>query len=88
MATDTNVNDAADTPEDDPEYRKPNPQDNPRNIALAEIAASAAKKHGVHRPQTVFNIMTGKTWAKLTGIGRTRSIPLNRRGKVELRAVA
>ncbi len=56
MATDTNVNDAADTPEDDPEYRKPNPQDNPRNIALAEIAASAAKKHGVDAAETAPSI--------------------------------
>lgn len=55
MATDTNVNDIPAT-DDDPEYRKPNPQDNPRNIALAEIAASAAKKHSVEAAETAPSI--------------------------------
>lgn len=36
----------------DPEFRKPNPQDNPRNIVLAEIAASVAEKHGVEDKET------------------------------------
>ena len=53
MATEPEVTTPA---EDDPEYRKPNPQDNPRNIALAEIAASAAKKHGVDAAETAPSI--------------------------------
>lgn len=54
MAPDTTVDPIQQ--EDDPEYRKPNPQDNPRNIALAEIAASSAKKHGVDAAETAPSI--------------------------------
>jgi len=47
----------------------------------------AGDRFGVS-PQSVFNIMTGKTWSKLTEIGKRRSRPISARGKVELRAVA
>lgn len=70
-----------------------------RNLKPAEVCAivesvrdkkldyrKAAAKHGVS-PQTVFNIMTGKTWSKLTGIGKVRK-GLNSRGKRELRRAA
>lgn len=38
------------------EYVKPNPQDNPRNIALKEIAATVAKKHEVEFAETAPSI--------------------------------
>lgn len=42
--------------QEDGEYRKPNPQDNPRNIALAEIAAAVAKRHVVDAAETADTI--------------------------------
>jgi hypothetical protein len=39
-------------------------------------------------PQTVANIMSGRTWSKLTGIGKRNTRKVNSRGKLELRAVA
>lgn len=46
---------APETPVDD-EYRKPNPQDNPRNITLGEIAKTVAQKHVVDAAETVDSI--------------------------------
>lgn len=40
------------SPEEE-EYRKPNPQDNPRNIALAEVAKAVAEHHGVEFAETL-----------------------------------
>jgi len=48
MATDKDGKDLVDQaqePAEDDGYRKPNPQDNPRNIILKEIASTVAKKH-------------------------------------------
>lgn len=39
-------------------------------------------------PQTVFNVSSGRTHAKHTGIKRKSRLPRNSRGKVELRAAA
>src|SRR3990167_7646037 len=38
------------------EYRKPNPQENPRNIALAEIAKAVDKKHMIEFAETADSI--------------------------------
>ena len=55
MATETK--DLVDQAQDaDDEYRKPNPQDNPRNIALKEIASTVAKKHEVEFAETMPSI--------------------------------
>lgn len=43
---------APDTPAEEQEYVKPNPQDNPRNIALGEIAKTVAAKHVVDAAET------------------------------------
>jgi hypothetical protein len=50
MAIETPETPAAATPEE--EYAKPNPQDNPRNIALGEIAKTVAAKHVVDAAET------------------------------------
>lgn len=47
--------DQAEQPADD-EYRKPNPQDNPRNIALAEVAKTVQAKHAVDASETADSI--------------------------------
>jgi hypothetical protein len=53
MATDENL---TDDQQNDPEYRKPNPQENPRNIALKEIASSVAEQHKVEFAETAPSI--------------------------------
>lgn len=55
MANDKEPKDLVDQAEgatEDEEYRKPNPQDNPRNISLNEIARSVAKRHTVDAAET------------------------------------
>lgn len=49
------VDSAPETPAEE-EYRKPNPEDNPRNIALREIAATVAKQHEVSASETAPSI--------------------------------
>lgn len=53
MATEPEV---VSTNTEDPEYAKPNPQENPRNIALGEIAKTAAAKHAVDAAETAPSI--------------------------------
>lgn len=55
MATEPEKPVDQDQPVDD-DYRKPNPQDNPRNIALAEVAKSVAARHAVDSAETVSSI--------------------------------
>ncbi len=52
MATEKDLVDQAAEGNDDPDYRKPNPQDNPRNISLNEIAKTVADKHAVEAGDT------------------------------------
>jgi len=49
-------NETVTTTEDDPEYRKPNPQDNPRNISLNEIAKTVASQHVAAATETAPSI--------------------------------
>jgi hypothetical protein len=55
MATEDTQSTTPETPEEE-EYRRPNPQDNPRNIALAEVAKTVAAQHAQAAGETAPSI--------------------------------
>ncbi len=56
MATEKDLVDQAAEGNNDPDYRKPNPQDNPRNISLNEIAKTVADQHAASAGETAPSI--------------------------------